>query len=313
MKNKHAFLILAHAHPEQLEEIVGLLSAPNHYFFIHIDKKNEIILISDAMRRLQANDKVVVLKNRLRTNHGGFSLVQATLNLLQTACEHPAQMDYMHLISGQDFPCVSNVEFDRIFSDGYSYMHFDSPQETLEWRKKKYPSRMQHYNFVDLYLPFLPEKWLKLLIKVLNKAAKLLPPRPFPPIYAGWQWFSWHRNVVEFVLRFVEDHPQYVRRFKRAIYIDELFFHTFLFDHTEELNIVKNPKRFIVWNPKRPTASLPMILDEREYDEIAASDAVFCRKIHPKISAKLKKMLIAKIQAADNQPQHTDLDNIFAD
>lgn len=39
MALNHAFLITAHAYPEQLKDIVGLLSAPNHYFFINIDRK----------------------------------------------------------------------------------------------------------------------------------------------------------------------------------------------------------------------------------------------------------------------------------
>ena len=40
MMLKHAFLITAHAYFEQLSDIISLLSAPNHYFFINIDKKN---------------------------------------------------------------------------------------------------------------------------------------------------------------------------------------------------------------------------------------------------------------------------------
>lgn len=37
---KHAFLITAHAYFEQLVEIIELLSTPNHYFFVNIDKKS---------------------------------------------------------------------------------------------------------------------------------------------------------------------------------------------------------------------------------------------------------------------------------
>lgn len=39
---KHAFLIMAHAYPEQFKDIVKLLNAPNHYFFINIDKKSNM-------------------------------------------------------------------------------------------------------------------------------------------------------------------------------------------------------------------------------------------------------------------------------
>lgn len=36
---KHGFMIMAHGNFGQLKEIIGLLAAPNHYFFVNIDKK----------------------------------------------------------------------------------------------------------------------------------------------------------------------------------------------------------------------------------------------------------------------------------
>lgn len=36
----HAFLITAHTYFEQLEEIIGLLRASNHFFYINIDRKS---------------------------------------------------------------------------------------------------------------------------------------------------------------------------------------------------------------------------------------------------------------------------------
>ena len=37
---KHGFLIIAHEHLELLDKIIELLSCPNHYFFINIDRKS---------------------------------------------------------------------------------------------------------------------------------------------------------------------------------------------------------------------------------------------------------------------------------
>ena len=43
---KHAFLIVAHAYSDQFKDIVRLLNAPGHHFFVNIDKKSRI----DAFR-----------------------------------------------------------------------------------------------------------------------------------------------------------------------------------------------------------------------------------------------------------------------
>lgn len=39
---KHLFMIVAHNEPELLGRIVRKLAAPNHYFYIHIDKKKDM-------------------------------------------------------------------------------------------------------------------------------------------------------------------------------------------------------------------------------------------------------------------------------
>lgn len=38
----HAFIMAVHAYPEQFKEIVGMLQAPNHFFFVNVDKKSDI-------------------------------------------------------------------------------------------------------------------------------------------------------------------------------------------------------------------------------------------------------------------------------
>lgn len=145
---KHGFMIMTHAFPEQLEEIVNLLEAPNHYFFINIDKKQD----DKPFKQLLQDHKNIYFtegKNRIRVVHGGFSQIQAEISLLTLA--NNKGMDYFHLISGQDFPCVPNSQFDKFFEDneGKSYMHYDSPEEANIWIKDKYPKRYKFFYFRD--------------------------------------------------------------------------------------------------------------------------------------------------------------------
>lgn len=77
-------MIMTHAFPEQLEEIVNLLEAPNHYFFINIDKKQD----DKPFKQLLQNHKNIYFtegKNRIRVVHGGFSQIQAEISLLTLA------------------------------------------------------------------------------------------------------------------------------------------------------------------------------------------------------------------------------------
>ena len=307
MKN-HAFLIVTHTFPEQLEDIVKLLDASNHHFFIHVDKKNEKMLSTDPVLRLIEKANVVFL-NPMRVSHGGFSQVAYTVKLLEEAfhCKN-CKMDYFHVISGQDYPCMSNSDFDAIFEhEDKSYMYFDSPEEILEYRKHNYPDRINHFNFIDLHIPFLPDICKKIFIFGLNTVAKLYKRKPTIELYGGWDWYSWHRSVVAYILKFMEDNPRYVKRFHISRASIEVFFHTMLYDKADQLNIEKyNALRFIQWYPRkgekldhhiasRKNLLRPLVLDEREYDDIVQSGAIFCRKVHPVHSAKLLALLKKRI------------------
>ncbi|KAA6303630.1 MAG: hypothetical protein EZS26_000181 [Candidatus Ordinivivax streblomastigis] len=289
----HALLIVAHSFPKQLEDLVNLLMAPNHYFFIHIDKKSTEMESSSSIKHLKQNPQVVFLTPSLKVSHGGFSQILVTIKLLEAAFNHVVKADYFHLISGQDYPCRTRADWETFFENNEkSYMHFDSPTDVLNWRQQKYPERTDYFHFADLQIPFLPDKLLKFTIKGLNKMAKMYKRKPISDIYAGWSWFSWHRKVVVYVLQFLQEHPNYLNRFRNTYCCDELIFHTLLYPVADALHIEKyNSLRYVEWHPKRKAETLPLVLDEQEYEDIIRSCALFCRKIHPIVSANLIEML----------------------
>ena len=87
MALNHAFLITAHAYHAQLKDIIGLLSAPNHYFFINVDRKTEW-----GQRFMDENrsDHVCFLEGeeQMEVAHGGYSQIAVTLRLLHAAYVH---------------------------------------------------------------------------------------------------------------------------------------------------------------------------------------------------------------------------------
>lgn len=291
----HAFLFQVHAYPTQIREIIDLLSANNHYFFINVDKKVNDSAFKAALKGC-SNVYFTEGKERIRVNHAGFSQIACTLQLLKLA--QAKQMDYVHLLSGQDYPCVSNQEFDDFFEKcgNRSFMHYDSPEEALIWSKKKYPDRYRKYYACDM--PGRNHLIIKGIVVLLNKILKKVSPirADIKNVAAGWSWFTWHNSVVDYVLSYISDNPVFLERFKYTSCCDEVIFHTILNGMDKELNIEKyNSLRFIEWHPKRPYKSLPLILDEHEYDEIINCGAFFCRKIHPVESATLKVMLRKRI------------------
>jgi len=85
----HAFILQVHKEPELFGRIVHRLAAPNHYFFVNVDKK-----VNDMPFREVCNgvENVCFLgeDERKEVNWGGFSQIDCTLQLLRK-CTAPLE------------------------------------------------------------------------------------------------------------------------------------------------------------------------------------------------------------------------------
>ena len=227
--------------------------------------------------------------------HGGYTQIECTLRLLHKA--YDMGCDYFHLISGQDYPCRPNSEFDEFFerNEGRSFMLIDSERYRNECMVKKYPSRVLPWYICDT--PHREIKIIDFLVRVFNKVSKYIYVRKLiPNLWGSWNWFSWHRCVAEYVIKQERVNPKFFKRFHHTHCADELIFSTMLHVHEKELSIDgSNSLRYINWEKKvlgRSHLGSPLLLNEEEYDDIIKSGSFFCRKVHPKVS----KVLLQKLR-----------------
>ena len=278
----HAFLILAHDSPELLQRIVDRIQAPNHFVFVHLDKNSNSRKVRIKYGRYVSDRK------RIAVNWGGYSMIKAELLLLREALSSSVNFDYFHLISGHDYPCVDKDSFDIFFEqcpERKSYMYFDTYQDLISWPTKSY-DRVNKWFFDDAKQNNLVYRaYHKFLFKFVKRKYK-------GGLYSGWQWFSWHRSLVEWVMNYRRWHYPFFLRFHYTSCCDEIVFHTLLYPNIEKLNIENyNSLRYIDWRPNRPAKTLPLVLDERDYQSIMNSGSLFCRKVFLDKSAALLDML----------------------
>jgi hypothetical protein len=89
---KIAYLILAHTHPLHLTRLISALHTEHAHIFLHIDKKSQDMIC------LPITNTITLIKNTVTVNWGGFSVVQATLNLSKEATAS-GEYDYFILLS----------------------------------------------------------------------------------------------------------------------------------------------------------------------------------------------------------------------
>lgn len=209
---KVCYLILAHNNFRHLDRLIKALADEGSSFYIHIDKKVEETYIPSS-------EKVSVIPERVDINWGGFSMIDATLALLNYGIAHSPNADYYMLISGVDYPIRSKEFLYNLLEKGQEYIDLAAvpvpykPVERYEYYYFDYDRRnLKHYN-------------PKFLAEVLLKKFKIKRKAPFK-IYAGTQWFALTRACVQYVLDTVNKDKRYIDFFRRTLVPDEAFFQT---------------------------------------------------------------------------------------
>ena len=247
---KFAYLILAHDAFGQLEKLVSRLlrDGAEDELFVHIDRKARVpdaFLggLPPGQRR-----RVHILPQRTSVYWGHHSQCRATLSLLEAALER--RFDYLHLLSGRDWPLVSRKAMvaDIEASEADCFLHIEGEQ--MGWR-------MQRFCFEDRALSpkrkSRPLLWrLDALVRQLGERVDayyerrgLERSRPLGPWVKGSQWWSLPRDAAEHVRDALRD----LKRSGRLRYTqcsDEHAIPTALFNSEFRRRIGPN-RRFIIW------------------------------------------------------------------
>ncbi|MDR0541893.1 MAG: beta-1,6-N-acetylglucosaminyltransferase [Dysgonamonadaceae bacterium] len=213
---KIAFLILAHNNYEHLKRFLTALNDDSVHFFIHIDAK------SPAPENLPFSEKTVFVP-RETIYWGGFSMVKATLNLLEAAFSQG--FDYYILASGQDYPVKPHAFLQKCLNEGGEYMDVCISEEEIRVKTKKvlryYWEKCDRRNKTSLQT---------LAVMGFEKSLRLLGVKKdlsqVPPIHHGAQWWALSHSCISYILNYLKENPQYLSFFKTALCPDESFFQT---------------------------------------------------------------------------------------
>ena len=264
-----AMIITAYRGFDGLSRMLTALSR-HALCFVHVDKKSGFT--PEQMARLNALPGVRAI-SRYAVNWGSVYHLHALIDLCRMALGD-ARVTYLHLISAQDFPCVSAAAFARFFEgDDRIHMQFlttaDYPE--LAHRYEHYHC-MHRLNYRDM--SERAQNWVGRIDRfqdMLHIRRRLSVP------HKGLVWLSLPREAA----RYAVDAPQNRRLLRRLryTYIPEEFFFQNAFEGTTWAEkITGDALRFSIWD--EPERGMPALLDERDLPAIDASGCVFCRKVN---------------------------------
>ena len=269
---KICYLILAHNNPHHFERLINVISTPNTKIFVHIDAKSA--LVEFGKRITQAN--VVFIKERVSVSWGGFSMVQATLNLLSEAFATKNEYDYYCLLSGSDYPLKSPKYIEKYLKEHYG-REFINIVKIPNKLVSKSLSRITSYHIdVEHHRNNIVPKIIA--HNVVYMVNKLNIQRRFEPIfkgmkpYAGSQWWVLTHSAVQYIMEFVAANPKFVHFFKNTKIPDESFFQTII-GNSQFLDKVARNLTFTDWS--RDTPPYPAIIDIEHIQDFKKNGDLF--------------------------------------
>jgi glycosyltransferase involved in cell wall biosynthesis len=266
-----AYLILAHKNPSQLLRLVNALKTDEVYFFIHVDGKVD----ETPFKFIINGDNIFFCECRKIVNWGGFSVTEAIMELIREMIVKIGFPDYVHLMSGQDFPLKSNE---------YVFNYFEKHKGTNFIEYFSLPSAIWNdgterikYNW---YVDDLGYKKAAELVRIQN-------PRDFIPDiipYGGATWWSLTGECVSHIFSECNRGGKLYEYYRYTVLSDEMLFHTFLMNSKYKDSIVNYNLRKIDWNAK---GTHPKLWKIEDIEELTSSPRLFARKFDENIDSEI--------------------------
>jgi hypothetical protein len=272
-----AYLILAHRDLGQLQRLISRLSDQDSDIFIHLDQKAGDESLSFIALNLFKN--VFIIKRRVDVRWGAFSMVQATLNGLAEIVEH-GSYDYIHLLSGADYPLKSNRSIINFFAanNGREFIHFrENPSPELPLGGC---DRFEYYYDYDNTVTCKNEYELEMKARNLKRIF-INGMKP----YHGSQWWSLTGGCISYLMKTVASNKDLVNYYRYTKFPDEQFFQTIIMNSVFARNAVNNNLRYIDWSQNNWSAidwvtsnPHPKTLAVQDINKMKYSEKLFARK-----------------------------------
>jgi hypothetical protein len=268
-----AVIVQAHQKPEQLRMLLSTLRDSDVRVYLHIDARADLGEIPDD----------VVLLPRRRSRWGAAELVDVSLDGLRQGLADGC--DYFTLISGQCFPLRPIREIVDFYAAAPSYVEHWPTHDSVHRFHGRDRTNFYSYNLRGRREPAIRWRentghinWRGKVLNTLLVARSLVrPKRAFPAYaepYTGSAWWNLDTQAAEYVVRFVDQHPDFRRWYDHAWIPDEFFYQSILAGTGYPGEVVNGDLRFI----EMTDTYHPRTLTMEHLPQMRVSEALFARK-----------------------------------
>jgi hypothetical protein len=288
------FLVLAHADPSMLARLCRAL-AP-FPVIVHLDAKAN----AGEFGPVVDDSRVLFVENRVKVHWGGWSVVEATLRLIEAALAMRTSPDWLVLLSGACFPTKPPRELSAYLAGSAQRCLVRAARlhDAGAWQY----SRVSRYWWFDSFdIPAGRYNWATIPRLSTRKAMELAtypfrkrPAEAAPGVIlaVGSQWWAMDNACARHVLATFRERSDLVRFFRTSFAPDEIAIQSVIHssDTLEGVGHIEPwPETGIagLTNLHFVDPGLAKIFKDDDFERIVQADRWFVRKVDSRRSAGL--------------------------
>ncbi|HAY3498921.1 glycosyltransferase [Elizabethkingia anophelis] len=266
MKERHAYLILAHTDFMVLKELVGVLDDYRNDIYIHFDRK-----VIDPPILEAKYSKLLMLEDRVDVRWGDISMLYAEYNLFETAYKAD-NYSYFHLISGNHFPLFNQDYLHDFFArcEKNILMKMETSEKEIDLKFRKYNFFIKNFNSKNIRKKIIVQFFWHVLIKLQYIVG--IKRNKDKQYYKASQWLSLKKDIMELVIK---NKSNILKNYIYTLCSDEFFIPTLLENLVNRKSILYYDQllkcEFVGPNTKTYAIS--------DFNELIESKCLFVRKI----------------------------------
>lgn len=155
-----AFLIMGNSNYDFLPKLIQSLSDGENDFYIHINANSNI---ENFRKTLIQNQHLFWSNKRFKTHWGGYSILEASIDLLRESYKSKVKYDYFFFLTESDYPIKSNSTIKSIIAEKNPLIAVYNISKGMD---KGQRLKIQMYHYCDLTIAnIVLGKWLRRIIK----------------------------------------------------------------------------------------------------------------------------------------------------
>ncbi len=278
-----AYCILAHKEPERIARLINRIKTPTDFIYVHFNKiigKEQFNSWKQLIEQKCPSTNLKITSNVL-CKWGSFGNVESTLNAMQHYKDF--NYDYFVNLSGECYPIKPvNVIKNTFAGQTTAFMEFFELPSPF-WGNGGM-NRIQNRHYFVLHNG-------RLKILRIPRFSKKLPFNLKP--FGGSQWFCLPKQLVSYILQFVDQNKSFKNFYERSLIPDEMFFQTVLINSPFRSQICNNNLRYINWVGSKE--GHPKYLTKSDFDKIVCCDKLFARKFSLSVDKDILDLIDQKL------------------